>query len=193
MKKLIILMFMAAMFNVTSCKDDPCENTICENGYCQNGSCECDDGFNGAACDKQITPNLIKINKITITNFPLLKPDTSSWDTGSSADLILIIAKGNSLNSPIIYQSADYNTENDVILNAVNQNYTIIPHTPIEIDSPNSIYSVFLIDYDDIGYDMELMSWDNNFVPYNNTNGFPTVLYGGNSVFSYNFDVTYLW
>lgn len=45
---------MAALFSISSCKEDPCETQYCLNGDCLEGECICPPGFTGEHCEEEI-------------------------------------------------------------------------------------------------------------------------------------------
>ncbi|MHB1279195.1 MAG: EB domain-containing protein [Bacteroidia bacterium] len=172
MKKTLSLLFvLVGLTSLNSCqKDDPgagspCENIVCLNGgYCANGQCVCPEGYTGANCSQQITPDIIRINKIEVTQFPPTDAG-AGWDLTSGADIFPIVYLGSTelWNSATFFQNADPNSV-----------YSFIPNPAIELKSPTSPYIIRLYDYDDLDADDYMGGIQ--FTPYHSTNKFPPVL-----------------
>lgn len=87
----------------TTEKIDPCANIVCEHGSCINGRCDCEEGYTGPSCSKEITPQKIVITNIQLVSFPLTKDNGAGWDMGSGPDVMFKIEKES--DKSIIYQS----------------------------------------------------------------------------------------
>lgn len=60
---------------------DPCENVTCYNGgECVNGECECPPGFYGSQCQFEMTPTYMRITGVILKSWPGGKPNGSVWD-----------------------------------------------------------------------------------------------------------------
>lgn len=186
----LTLLLFSLIFN--SCKKDdddpkpvdPCANITCLNGgFCINGSCSCPQGYNGPACENQITPTKIRITKITVTKFPATTSSGGGWDVSNGPDIFVNIYKGSSLiwEEPAYYQNANPTLD-----------YDFFPSPYVDLNSPNDQYTIQLYDYDDI--DPNDFMGGIYFVPYSSFGGFPSVLTidGGGTV-AFKIHVTYLW
>lgn len=189
-KVLFVFSVLGILLSVTlldSCKEketDPCDNVTCLNGgYCANGDCVCPQGYGGSDCSQQIIPSKIRISKIEVTKFPATDNDGAGWDVASGPDIQPeILLAGNTIwKSNEYYQNAD-----------PSQNYSFELNPVVDLTNPQSQYSIRLYDYDD--FSVSDFMGGINFVPYSNTNGFPTVidLDAGGAV-TFKLYVTYVW
>lgn len=184
MRQLTILFFFTAFMTVISgCKKDPCETTVCQNdGYCANGDCVCPEGFTGADCSQQETPDKIRITKIEITRFQATD-NGAGWDLSSGPDIYPELSKGstNLYSASTFYQNADPSS-----------NYSFDLNPAIDIVSPNDQYTIRLYDFDD--FDADDFMGGINFTPYSSNNGFPNTinLDAGGDV-SFTLYVDYVW
>lgn len=139
MKNLFHLLFFLPILLI-QCSDpvDPCEDVTCfNNGYCRNGACVCPDGFTGADCSKEITPDRITIKRISVTRFPATKPDGGGWDLLDGADLLIVLYDE---NEAVLWESNFYEDAN------TSNVYDYFPD--ISISDANSKYIVRVFDYD---------------------------------------------
>jgi len=181
MKILLKTLFLALTLTFFSCSNgsdsEPCLPIACLNGGISTIDCDCDcpEGYTGTDCSIQVTPSKIKITKITLIGFPLMRDSNDYWDSyifnqeEVSPDIFIRIRT----TSEILYTSGYYE-------NAISSfsGYDFIPDTPISITSPTSPIGLSVNDNDKnlIGDDTyELMVYS-AFGIYDDTNGFPSVL-----------------
>src|SRR5690242_19831451 len=82
-------------FSIASCSSennsdpvDPCSQTTCINGgTCIDGSCQCPEGYYGANCELQKTPESVRITNIVVREFNNFDPNGNAWDTSISGPL----------------------------------------------------------------------------------------------------------
>lgn len=145
---------------------DPCFGVVCLNGgTCVNGICDCLTGYTGPDCGQQVTPSRIRISKIEVTRFPATDNNGAGWDLTSGPDIYVEFLKGSIelWSSPTYYQNA-----------TTNNKYDFNPSPSIDINAPLDQYTIRLYDYDD--FDADDFMGGIIFTPYNNSNGFPTVI-----------------
>jgi hypothetical protein len=175
-------------YSGTQCETyDDCFGIVClNNGVCVNGICNCPEGYTGSDCSQQVTPNKIKINKIVVKDFPQTDNNGAGWDLTSGADIYPVIYDQNSnLLYPLnisYYENANPSESYD---------FDCIP--TVDLNDPYNQYSIDLMDYDQTSSDDFMGGL--YFTPYNNTNGFPSVLTYSSSINGLSFDlhVTYTW
>ena len=146
MKKLSLLLFFLSFF---ACKSDPCENTLCDNnGTCIDGRCDCPEPWFGLTCNALLDAEGFRVKSLTVSNYPLVKPDGSDWDTpDTNPDIFLEIVDLSSC-TPALICSLEIRT--DVILNT---------EGPITFDFSNEsiflsldkFYSINFFDMDKLG------------------------------------------
>lgn len=160
MKKLLFLLL--PLFFVVGCfEDDPCDFTICYNdGYCEDGSCICPLGFTGDDCGFQVTPSLIVLKSIRVTDFPATD-DGYAWDSGSNPDIYPVIYK----NDEILFEASKHFPD-------ANVNEVFNFDLTFDITNPFDSYAIALFDYDSVGQNDYMAGIE--FTPYHDTNGFPT-------------------
>lgn len=160
---------------ISSCKkDDPCDGIVCQNsGVCVNGECDCPQGFSGPDCSNQITPTSISITNIKVTRFPATDAGGAGWDLTSGADIYVALFYNNAgiYTHPTFFQNADPSID-----------YDFVPNVNLTILNPTNRYIIALYDFDD--FDADDLMGAVEFIPYSNTNGFPSklVVDGGASV-----------
>lgn len=163
---------------------DPCETVACFNGgSCADGECVCPEGFTGSSCNLQVTPDLIKISKIIVTDFPATMENGNSWDVSSGPDIYVIVYKGDKIiwKSDVYYEDA-----------SPSNNYDFKPDSRIEITEPNQEYTISIYDYDQTGSDF---MGGIKFVPYYKDNKFPETLTlnpSGSKV-AFELPLSYVW
>lgn len=171
-QKLVFYFMVGVAYTIgfNSCaKDAPqdlCANIICNNGgSCANGLCNCASGWTGSDCSRQATPLKIRITKIDILKFPPTTTNGAGWDVLDGPDITVTVTKDNKTiwDSPTFSEDATQN-----------KTYTFTPSTAIEITAPKDKYAIELYDYDDLDDD-DFMGGI-NFIPYFDTNNFPTSL-----------------
>lgn len=155
MKK-ITLLFAFVLAAMPACKKDcpPCLN----GGTCVDGKCLCEGLWTGENCNEQITPILIQIDAISVTNYPATD-NGAGWDLTSGPDVYVIVkADGQTI----------LNTSNDW-----RQNATFIEtwQTPFSVLGADADVTVQLWDFDDLDPDDFMGSISGKI--YHNTNGFP--------------------
>ena len=164
MKKLFPLFCLFSILLFTDCtkeEEDPCAGITCENGgTCINGTCDCPDMYEGADCSDQKTPQLIKITKITVTNFPPLN-NGDSWDAFDGPDIFIKLF----YNSQAIAESGPFENADS----QVEYSWTV---TNLNLIAPEDPYTIELYDYDD-GVTADDLMGGYTFTPYSDTNGFP--------------------
>ena len=151
-------------------------------GYCANGQCVCPEGYTGANCSQQLTPEIIRINKIEVTRFPATDGG-AGWDLTSGADIFPYLTVG----SQTVWTSSNYFSNANP-----NLTYSFTPTPAIELTNPLSQHTITLYDYDDL--DADDFMGGIYFTPYHSSNGFPDVLIldaGGGVAFKLH--VTYSW
>lgn len=180
-RSVLLLMMSVTFFNCSSDSDSSTTNPV-----------PCPQGYTGTNCATQITPSKIKITKIRVTSFPNSKPSGFAWDAlppGFSNPDIIPVLSSNS-GTTILFLGTEIS---DAVSNG-NDIFDFIPTTPIIINSPLSQYGLTLYDKDDVSPTLEFMGgWD--FLIYNSTNNFPTVLHVGTGSNNVKFDLylTYEW
>jgi len=141
-----------------------CAAVVCLNGgYCVNGACSCPTSYSGPNCGTQVTPRTMRINRITLRQFPSTDAGTA-WDPfGGAPDIFFTISMG----PTVIYTS---NTVQDA---QGGQSIVFSQGLPLDINSPTASHTVFF-------YDEDLTVNDPmgglTFVPYSNASNFPTML-----------------
>lgn len=108
-KNLVIFLFSVCVLFLNSCFTDPCENISCLYGDCVNGTCDCVEGYEGADCSDEKTPDAIRISNITLTKFPNYD-NGGTWDLGSGPDVyvkVLDQSNGVLYNSSLYYEDAE--------------------------------------------------------------------------------------
>ncbi len=104
---LILLLFALMVTGWSACgkgddspePEDPCNGLEClnEGTLLPTCECQCPEWYEGALCEKQVTPDYIKIEKVTVNKFPSHRPDGAVWDAnGSPPDPWLSIRRANS-------------------------------------------------------------------------------------------------
>ena len=183
-KKVLILFLASILMVVSSCnkeKDDP---------QPQNNTVICQDSrYTGPNCDQQKTPTKILITKISITKFPQYKQVPNvTWDGTTDIgdyrpDVSIQLWKNTSsyqFGTSTVWD-ANYNQRYDWIQSLSND-------FPFELD-PSGNYYVRANDYDNGGV-KEVMG-EVYFTPYNNTNGFPSILYLSSNEIDVELYITY--
>jgi hypothetical protein len=182
MKNILYLVFIS--FLLITCKEDPCSGVICQNGgTCAKGNCLCSERYEGAFCEKQVTPEKLRIGKVTVTRFPATSDGGASWDQlpSSGADLFVAIFKGNDN----IFQSGYYANANP---NGFNE-YT--PASTLDLE-PKTIYEIWLVD-DDSPLDPDIIAAYEFDINDSDMEGFPETISIGDSEVQVQFDVEYIF
>lgn len=81
----------------TNCQTivDPCANVTCYNGgWCTSGFCNCPTGYTGTQCQIQQTPQYMRINSITLYNYPTTNSSGSGYDLSSGPDIYMCVDLG---------------------------------------------------------------------------------------------------
>lgn len=159
-------------------------NATDEDGSCEYALVPCNDGYEGVNCDQQITPSMLRIDKIVVDQFPAWNEDGGSWDTnGTGADITLELwdSSGNTIYSTSTYYNNAISTSN-------------YPFNSIDysLNSPYETIGVVLYNYDTIFGGYSFMGGVNGQI-YSSTNGFPAVMnfdYGG---FKFDIYLSYYW
>lgn len=155
MKK-IILPALLVLSIVTACKKD-CPACL-NGGTCVDGICQCEGLWAGENCEIQVTPSLIRVAAISLTDFPPTD-NGAGWDLTSGPDVYVIVkADGQTV----------LNTSNDW-----RQNATFIEtwQTAFSINFAYSNITIELWDFDDLDADDFMGSVTGKI--YSDTNGFP--------------------
>lgn len=185
MRNLITLIVVSTLILTVGCskeKDPPAPTPDPVIVYqCQ------DTRYTGPNCDQQKTPSKIVINKVVVTHFPQYNLG-NNWDVTDFGDYRPdLFAQMDNGSSYLFYT--------DFVLDA---NF-FQPHTftvayptpfPFELTNPLAQYNIAAMDADN-GPD-QLMA-EIAFVPYNSTNGFPSVLYINNSLVGFEIYITYVF
>ena len=184
MKTIVNFFFLAVITTAfIGCEKDPCSNVICYNdGTCVNGQCLCPEGYSGADCSQQVTPEKIRVSKIEIIRFPATD-NGAGWDLTSGPDIYPAIYKGSSelYSSTNFFQNADPSFTYD---------FDVDP--ALDLTDPQDQYQIDLYDNDD--FDADDFMGGIIFTPYVNNNGFPNTIdldVGGAVAFKLH--VNYVW
>tara|TARA_B110000977_G_scaffold35874_1_gene47981 strand:+ start:1994 stop:2617 length:624 start_codon:yes stop_codon:yes gene_type:complete len=150
-----------------------------------DGSCAyCPDGYEGVGCNDQITPSLLRIDKIVVDQFPAWDGTGGSWDTnGTGADITLELLNS---SGSVLYSTSTY-YENAIP--TTNYPFNSINYS---LGSPYENIQIVLYNYDTIFGGYSLMGGVSGQI-YSNTNGFPSVVnfdYGG---YKFDIHVSYYW
>lgn len=193
MRNLIITLSLL-LFIAVSCSSD--DDSACTPVECLNGGietvdcgCDCPEGYSGTDCSTQITPSSITILRVNVKKFPDRKPNGDRWDTGlfgigdSDADIFFTIEND---DFEEIYQSSTYYED----ASGLGTEYPFTLEPPLTINSVNSIYVLWLKDYDGSSSDYDLMSYV-IFQPYNaSLDGFPSTRTITNTIDTFEIDLT---
>jgi len=182
MKKFFsVIILLISTLTIQSCKKDkdPCLDIICKNGgTCVNGQCQCPDGYSGVSCSNQVTPALIKVKSISVEGYPQTD-NGAGWDLTSGPDIYVEL----SLDNTVIYTSGYYQNQ----LGTANWS-----NLNIEINNPNSTYTIRLYDFDELDEDDYMGGY--TFTPYSSTSGFPQIRnISSGSSFKFNLSLEYFW
>ena len=159
-----ILLFVSTLLFFFSCNSDSCDNSLCLNGgVCLNGSCDCPDRFTGPDCSEQKTPDKMEIRTIKVTRFPDLN-DGSEWDLTDGPDLYFRLLEGEStLAQPMLtVDNAEFTQAYYFFVESIFMKNVLKEHT------------LQLRDYDP--EDDDDFMGEVKFLPYQFTNGFPSVI-----------------
>lgn len=182
MKKLYPFLFLFSILLFTDCgKDEPCKDIICMNGgVCASGICDCPDNYEDDDCAIQKTPSLVKITKIRVLAFPPMDAG-ADWDLLDDPDIFIEI----SYNGQVIYTSGVYGNADAQL------EYEWTPITTLNLFAPEEEYNISLLDDDEMG----LSEWMGGywFIPYNDTNDFPSkiILYPTGEPIGFELDIEY--
>lgn len=160
---------------------DPCANINCLNGGdCINGECNCPTGYNGPDCSNQETPSKIRITNIQLTSFPPTD-NGGGWDLSSGADIYVSME----YSGVIIYEHPSYYENANP-----NQDYNFQPNINLNMNNPTDTYIIRLYDYDD--FDSDDYMGGLQFVPYQNSNNFPsTIILDAGTGISFQLSISY--
>ena len=165
MKNLISLFCLFSILLFTDCakEEDPCADITCQNGgTCINGTCDCPDMYEGPDCSDQKSPQLIKVTKITVTDFPPLD-NGASWDAFDGPDMYVEFT----YNGQVVHTTGYYEDADSQI------DYEYTPTTNLHLFVPEDQYNIDIYDYDD-GITAPDWMGGYTFTPYSDNNGFPT-------------------
>lgn len=141
----------------------------------------CDNGYTGVDCSEQITPSIIQISKIVITDFPQYSTG-ENWDLLDGPDVYIVIEKDDILihKQPTFFEDASAD------------NHVYSPANSIELTDAESIYTISLYDYDDgLGDDFMGVA---AFYAYSEFNDFPkTLLIGEGEEITFELTLSYVW
>lgn len=147
---------------------DPCAGIACLNGgVCANGVCNCPEGFTGGDCSLQVTPEMIEVLRVSITDFPQAQSNGASWDNlpASGPDIFIRL----SFNGNVLYESGRYTD----CISSEDYVYDIPASENIFLENPTSNYTITIYDYDGIFEPSQMASI--SFTPYSSNNRFPQV------------------
>ncbi len=169
-------------------KPDPCENIKCNHGTCINGQCDCQEGYSGPSCAKEITPSKIVITGIHLSKFPPTRSNGGGWDAASGPDLLFRLIKAE--DNSIIYRSSS--PYKDAV---TKKTYFFGGDASIELSDANGEYILSLLD-EDHGL---LLDWEDEVVSgirtrlYKKGQGFPKKLKVSSGDTSYELNLQYYW
>lgn len=169
-------------------QSDPCANVICDHGDCINGQCDCEEGYSGPSCAKEITPSKIVITAIELKQFPPTKSNGGGWDLASGPDLMFQLVKQE--NNSVIYKSKGQFTD------ATNgEPLHFLGNGTIEISDANGEYVFRLLDADEgifLDHADDVVSGI-RFNIYNKGDGFPTKRIIETDDTKYTIQLKYYW
>ena len=116
-------------------------------------------------CSKQVIPTKIRITKIDVLKFPATTSSGGGWDPLDAPDILVAFIKGTTK----LWESSTYFPNA-----AQGTTYTFTPSTAIEITAPKDEYIVNLYDYDTLPPNQDMGGI--RFIPYSDTNGFPSTI-----------------
>lgn len=124
---------------------------------------ECPVGYSGKDCSIQETPSSIRVMNINVENFPETN-NGAGWDFTNGPDIYIVIE----YNNEVIFKSDVYN-------NAIPSAgpYSFNPGQNLYL-KPFELYKLKILDLDDFDEDDLMIAVQ--FRPYNNQNGFPSML-----------------
>ncbi|GGE31610.1 hypothetical protein [Psychroflexus planctonicus] len=180
MRNLIITLSLL-LFITTSCSsddsDDACTPIECLNGGIETVDCGCDcsEGYAGSDCSSQIDPSAILINKITITSFPLLKPNGDYWDNSlldllsddKYPDIYVQLINGTTLET-LYFPVINYINVEDSL-----SELEFTPSEPISIQDYDDNIVLAIFDYDEDEDPVTELMDSIELDLYFNTNNFP--------------------
>lgn len=159
MRTFILILFTALA--ITACQEDtidPCEGIECRNGgTCLNGECSCPPGYTGAACEREQTPNRMRIGSIRLKDFPATDNSGGGWDLFDGADVYITIHEGDTE----LFESGY--VENLTSAFEFTANLTI--------ENPDATHFIRVYDYDSTSGDDFMGGLE--FIPYRSNQGFP--------------------
>lgn len=175
MKYLSIVFFVFFTANTFYSCTDPCDDLDCENGSdCMDGTCICFDGFTGKVCQIEKDPSAVRITEIRIKEYPLFRPNGSSWDLKNGPDLSINIF----IDGQIFYVDQFFYE------NAEPETDFVFEYDPaIEFLNTKLEYEIRLVDRTDFLGSPDIMDIV-PFTPYVKGQKFPTTitLYGSNKL-----------
>lgn len=164
------------------CYSDPCASITCQFGDCVNGTCDCYEGYEGADCSDEKTPDAIRIAKIVVTKFPNYDAG-DTWDFGSGPDIYVVVfdQRNNELfNSSSYYENAEsgrfYEFESSINLVNLSERHSLV-----------------LYDYDSIDTDDFMGGVETNIWQTAKGRGFPTKLTVSHGDFAFEIEVSYVF
>ena len=175
MKYLSIAFFAFVTTTVFYSCSDPCNDLRCENGsVCIDGTCNCLDGFMGKLCQIEKVPSAVRITEIRIKEYPLLRPNGSSWDLTDGPDLAINIFQEDQIFyvDQIFYENAEPETD------------FVFKYDPaLEFLIIGAEYEIRLVDRTDFLGSPDIMDIV-PFTPYTPGQKFPTniTLFGSNKL-----------
>lgn len=162
MKK-TMLMLLLALGTLCCTKEvkDPCAGKTCENGgNCFDGSCNCVGLWKGEHCTEQITPILLTVGSVQITEMPPTDTNGAGWDISSGPDVYVVVKQ----NGTVLLNTSDswvQNATKGVLWNeGFSTNFAVAPVT------------VEVWDHDDLDADDYMGGITGPL--YFSTNNFPT-------------------
>ncbi len=70
-KSSIILFNLIILCSILSCKKDKCKDENCSfNGVCIDGTCDCNEGYEGIHCEKEVGYNCVSGTCVYVTSYP---------------------------------------------------------------------------------------------------------------------------
>lgn len=183
--RIATLLFIALSLLFISCDDDPCEDTFCtENGTCINGQCVCADGFEGIACESQVTPLSIRVEDIVLTRYPATRADGTGWDPFDGPDLFMQFEYVEGSIPVVLFTSETVDNVPGGSIPTFN-----VTTSNIIIDNPLDRYQIRLLDRELFGSPEDMGGV--SFIPYTTTNRFPEFVDASFGDFSFTFTLSY--
>jgi hypothetical protein len=170
MKKIPFLAITLIAFSTLffGCQKDLCDSVVCLNGgTCANGQCNCPTGYTGSDCSIEAMPTSVRINSMTLSNYPMTTTSGGGWDAlaGNGPDVFLTVNTGTSSNRNS-FVSGIYN-------NVLGQSLFYTNGLPLTLNDPNNYYTIGVWDEDTGAYEFMTGVY---FIPNYFKTGFPATI-----------------